>query len=125
MKANRAKNTQPELRLRAALRAAGLAGYRLSWKKVSGRPDIAYPGRHLAIFVHGCYWHRCPICDKPLPKSNADFWQRKFIRNQERDVRKRHDLENAGWDVVEVWECQINKDLEGCVSRIATALRKV
>ena len=69
MRANRAKNTGPELRLRRALREAGLGGYRLNWKKAPGRPDIAYPGRKLAIFVHGCYWHHCPRCYPNLPKS--------------------------------------------------------
>ena len=67
MRANRARNTGPELRLRKALREAGLGGYRLNWKKAPGRPDIAYPGRKVAIFVHGCYWHHCPRCYPNLP----------------------------------------------------------
>ncbi|MFV2062505.1 MAG: very short patch repair endonuclease, partial [Chloroflexota bacterium] len=62
MKANRARDTKPELELRSALREAGYPGYRLNWKRAPGRPDISYPGRHVAIFVHGCYWHHCPRC---------------------------------------------------------------
>lgn len=122
MKANRVRDTGPELQMRAALRATGLGGYRLAWKAAPGRPDISYPGKHVAVFVHGCYWHRCPICDKPLPKNNADFWQRKFIRNQERDTRKTRDLEDAGWRVVQIWECEIKKDIAACVEAVQTAL---
>src|SRR6476646_4985472 len=109
MRANRARNTVPEVRLRRALREAGLGGYRLNWAKAPGRPDIAYPGRRIAIFVHGCYWHHCPECDPSIPKSNPSFWQRKFELNFERDLRKRKALEDAGWIVEEVWEHDVNK----------------
>ena len=67
---------------RKTLREIGLSGYRLHWKKAAGRPDIAYPGRKIAIFVHGCFWHRCPYCDLPLPKSHPEFWSEKFKRNK-------------------------------------------
>ena len=121
MRANRARDTGPELRLRRALRAAGLSGYRLNWKKAPGRPDIAYPGRRLAIFVHGCYWHHCPSCYPNLPKSNPDFWARKFELNRERDARKRLNLEATGWSVIEAWECQLRDELPVVVRRIAAA----
>jgi len=106
----RGKDTKPELVLRRALREVGAPGYRLHWKKAPGRPDIAYPGRKLAVFVHGCYWHRCPHCGPSMPKTHTDFWQKKFERNQERDARKVRELEDAGWDVIVVWECQLKKD---------------
>lgn len=118
MRANRPRNTGPERRLREALRAAGLGGYRLNWRKAPGRPDIAYPGRRLAIFVHGCYWHHCPRCYPNLPKSNPDFWARKFDLNRERDARKRRDLELVGWAVIEAWECDIRDRLEKIVMEI-------
>lgn len=121
MKSNRARNTAPELRLRRSLWAAGLKGYRLGWRKAPGRPDIAYPGRYIAIFVHGCFWHRCPHCNPALPQRNPDFWQRKFIRNQERDARKTQELKAAGWQVIELWECQINRHLDFCLSMIRQA----
>src|SRR3954468_3565548 len=121
MRANRARNTGPELRLREALRAAGLGGYRLNWRKAPGRPDIAYPGRMLAIFVHGCYWHPCPRCYPNLPKSNPDFWARKFELNRERDARKRRGLEEVGWTVVEAWEHDLFGDLEVLVDHVALA----
>jgi len=112
MRANRAKDTGPERRLRRALRDAGLGGYRLNWRKAPGRPDIAYPGRRLAIFVHGCYWHHCPRCYPNLPKSNAAFWERKFELNRERDARKRERLERIGWRVVEFWEHDIREPVD-------------
>lgn len=118
MKANKAKDTGPEIRLRKALRDAGHPGYRLNWKKAVGRPDICYPGRKVAIFVNGCYWHRCPYCDLPLPKTNTDFWKAKFERNVERDRRDVELLQADGWTVFTVWECQIKNDLEGVVDRI-------
>jgi DNA mismatch endonuclease (patch repair protein) len=122
MRANRARDTGPERRLRRALREAGLGGYRLNWRKAPGRPDIAYPGRKLAIFVHGCYWHHCPRCYPSLPKSNPEFWARKFELNRERDARKRASLESAGWQVLESWECDVRADAEGVAKRVEVAL---
>ena len=82
MQANKSKNTKPELKVRAALREAGLSGYRLHWKKAPGKPDICFPGRRVAIFVNGCFWHRCPHCGLSMPKSNVEFWEAKFARNR-------------------------------------------
>jgi DNA mismatch endonuclease (patch repair protein) len=107
MSSIRAKDTTPELLLRKALRAAGLVGYRLYYKKAPGRPDIAYPSRKIAIFVHGCFWHRCPYCKLALPKSHKDFWREKFRRNKERDRQKILLLRKTGWKVLVFWECQI------------------
>ncbi len=122
MRANRARNTGPELRMRKALRDAGLSGYRLHWKGVPGHPDIAYPGRRLAIFVQGCYWHHCPGCYPNLPKSNQAFWARKFELNRERDARKRANLEAVGWTVIEVWECELKEHQPAVVARIRAGL---
>lgn len=109
MKANKRSNTKPELLVRKRLREAGLTGYRLQWK-APGRPDVAWPGKKVAIFVNGCFWHRCPYCDLPLPKSNVDYWVVKFERNKERDERNLRELEKAGWKVHVIWECQLKKD---------------
>ena len=113
MKANRARDTKPERTLRSALREAGYPGYRLNWKRAPGRPDISYPGRRVAIFVHGCYWHHCPRCHPNLPRSNPEFWARKFELNRERDARKRRQREEADWTVYEIWECDIHGRLDG------------
>ena len=122
MRSNKAKDTKPELILRRALREVGFPGYRLNWKKVPGRPDIAYPGRKIAIFVNGCFWHRCPYCQLPLPKTHTDFWKAKFERNVERDARKTLELESAGWHVITVWECEIKNDLSSVLSKIEGAI---
>ena len=124
MSANKGKNTKPELILRQLLYDSGLRGYRLHWKKAPGRPDIAYPGRKLAIFVNGCYWHRCPYCKLPLPKSNTAWWRKKFKANKERDSKKEKALKDAGWIVLTVWECQMKKDLQKVLDRIRKAYEK-
>lgn len=109
MQANKSKDTGPELLLRQSLRDAGLSGYRLHWKKASGKPDICYPGRRVAIFVNGCFWHRCPHCDLPAPKSNVEFWSEKFSRNRLRDRRVWRELVDEGWWVLVIWECRLKK----------------
>lgn len=109
MQGNRSKNTKPELLVRSGLRAAGLTGYRLQWKREFGRPDVAFPGRRVAIFVHGCFWHRCPYCRPSTPRSNVDFWEAKFARNRERDERHTGELLDQGWTVIVVWECRLKK----------------
>ncbi len=80
MQGNKRRDTKPELLVRQRLRAAGLTGYRLDWAKAPGRPDIAFPGRKIAIFVNGCYWHRCPHCNPSMPSKNVEFWEAKFRR---------------------------------------------
>ncbi|WP_250868175.1 very short patch repair endonuclease [Methanococcoides seepicolus] len=118
MSANKGKDTKPELLLRKALREMGLSGYRLHWKRAVGHPDIAYPGRKIAIFVNGCYWHRCPYCDLPLPKSNIEFWANKFKKNIERDAEKKRKLEDDGWTVLVFWECQIKENVQNCAKKV-------
>ncbi|MBU4556345.1 MAG: very short patch repair endonuclease [Actinobacteria bacterium] len=122
MRGNQAKDTAPELELRRLLRAAGYPGYRLHWKKAPGHPDIAFPGRKVAIFVNGCYWHRCSLCEPPMPKSNVEFWSRKFELNIERDARKTAALVEAGWRVVIVWECELKADSSCVLQRIQGVL---
>jgi len=122
MKGNVRGNTRPELKLRQLLREAGYPGYRLHWKQAPGTPDIAYPGRKVAIFVNGCFWHRCPHCSPPNPKSHSEFWKTKFARNQERDARKVHQLASAGWRVVTIWECQLRKNPEAALREVTAAL---
>lgn len=108
MQGNKRADTKPELLMRQRLRAAGLTGYRLQWK-VPGRPDIAWPGKKVALFVNGCFWHRCPRCQLPLPKSHVEYWTEKFERNVERDRRNLAQLHDMGWTTHVVWECQLKK----------------
>ena len=110
MQGNKRQNTKPELLVRQRLREAGLTGYRLQWKKAPGRPDIAFPGRKIAIFVNGCFWHRCPHCNPSMPKRNVEFWEAKFRRNVERDQRAIAELEAMGWTPITIWECELKRD---------------
>lgn len=118
MSANKAKNTNPESALRRGLYENGIRGYRLNWKKAPGRPDIAFPGKKIAIFVHGCFWHRCPTCNPPLPQSNSSFWSKKFETNVARDKRNLEQLTAMGWKVITVWECEIKKNLNDAINKI-------
>lgn len=109
MRGNRSRGTTPELLLRRELWSTGYRGYRCNMGSLPGRPDICYTRRHVAVFVHGCFWHRCPKCHLPLPRKHADYWARKFERNLRRDAQKTERLRAMGWRVVIVWECDIRK----------------
>lgn len=110
MQGNKRRDTKPELLVRQHLREAGFTGYRLDWAKAPGRPDIAFPGRKLAIFVNGCYWHRCPHCNPSVPRKNVEFWQEKFRRNVARDKRALEELHGLGWRTITIWECELKRD---------------
>lgn len=122
MSANKGKNTKPEIVLRKALWATGLKGYRLHRKDLPGRPDIAFVKNKLAIFINGCYWHRCPKCKLSLPKTHTAFWKDKFKRNVKRDVAKRKLLKTNGWKVLTLWECDVKGSLSTQVNRVADYL---
>lgn len=122
MSANKGKDTKPELILRKALWNAHIRGYRLHWRQVPGRPDIAFPVRKLAIFINGCYWHRCPYCHPHEPKTNIDFWKKKFEANIARDRNKIEALHAVGWQIITVWECEIKKSINACVEQIRQAI---
>ena len=107
MQSNKRRDTKPEVKLRQLLRRMGYTGYRTDWAKAPGRPDVAFPGRKLAIFVMGCFWHRCPQCHMAVPKKNVDYWEAKFARNIERDQQNLRDLEAMGWKVLVLWEHQL------------------
>jgi DNA mismatch endonuclease (patch repair protein) len=111
MRANKAGNTRPEIALRQALWASGIRGYRLHVKALPGSPDLVFTSKRVAIFIHGCYWHRCPNCKPHFPKQHGEFWAKKFAANKERDERKREELVGMGWRVMTIWECQVKKEL--------------
>lgn len=124
MQGNKRRDTKPELLVRRRLRAAGLTGYRLDWAKAPGRPDIAFPGRKIAIFVNGCYWHRCPHCNPSMPSKNVEFWEAKFRRNVERDARALTELEKLGWTAITIWECELKRDrVDETMERVIDAVR--
>ena len=111
MQGNKRRDTKPELVVRKMLRDMGFPGYRLDWKKAHGHPDIAYPGRKIAIYVMGCFWHQHKGCKyASTPKKHAGYWEAKFARNKARDAEVRDAMEAEGWQVVEIWECELKKD---------------
>jgi DNA mismatch endonuclease (patch repair protein) len=118
----RSKNTGPERRLRKALSLAGIRGYRLNYAKVPGKPDVAFVGKKVAVFIHGCFWHCCPHCQPPRPKVHQDFWEEKLDRNVLRDKRDARALRKAGWRVVTLWECRMRKFPDHAVRRVQKAL---
>ena len=106
MRAIRSKNTSPERRVRSAAYRLGLR-FRLHRSDLPGSPDLLFPGRRTALFVHGCFWHRHENCPAATtPKTNAEYWSRKFGRNVERDRESKRKLEVAGWKVLVIWECE-------------------
>ena len=103
------RDTKPELLVRKALCDAGLR-YRLHPRTVFGRPDVVFRNRNIALFVHGCFWHRhkgCPA--NRTPKSRIAFWKQKFADNVKRDRKVKRTLKQTGWRVIVVWECEIQK----------------
>jgi DNA mismatch endonuclease (patch repair protein) len=117
----RAKDTRPERLVRSLLHNLGYR-FRLNRKDVPGKPDIVLPKYRTAIYVHGCFWHRHQGCSLAYtPKSNLEFWSKKFIRNEERDAEVAAALKETGWKQVVVWECEI-RDEAALARRLKKAL---
>jgi len=117
MRRVKGRDTSPELKVRKLLWSLG-ARYRLNRRDLPGSPDIVMPGRKLAVFVHGCFWHGhdCPRGAR-VPKQNRDYWTAKVDRNRVRDARAEAALSEAGWRVETVWECEL-KDMAALEARI-------
>ena len=108
MAAIRSKDTKPELTVRRYLHRHGIR-YSLHKSKLPGRPDLVLPKRNAVVFVHGCYWHRHPGCPKATtPATRPEFWIPKLEGNRERDLKHQAELEEKGWRVFIIWECQLN-----------------
>lgn len=106
----RSENTKPEMRVRSAAHKLGFR-FRLHRKELPGKPDMVFPSRRVALFVHGCFWHGhdCPH-GRRLPVANADYWRDKIRRNVERDIKAQTALMDLGWHPIVIWECQIKGD---------------
>lgn len=107
----RSRDTSPELAVRRAAHALGYR-FRLHRKDLPGKPDLVFPGRKALIFVHGCFWHQHadPAClNGRRPKSRPEYWDPKLDGNIARDARRRTELEAAGWNVLILWECEIER----------------
>ena len=108
MAAIRAHDTAPELVVRKFLFRNGLR-FRLHSKSLPGRPDLVFPARRVAVFVHGCFWHGCTKCVDGMRKvkSNRKYWAEKISGNQIRDSRNEAALRASGWVPLVIWECQV------------------
>ena len=103
----RSKDTKPERIERSYLYASGVR-YRCSPKDVIGKPDICIKRYHLALFVHGCFWHGHSNCKHfRVPNTNSDFWERKISRNIRRDIEVKTELLRLGYTVYQIWECEL------------------
>lgn len=114
------RDTAPEVALRRALWAVGVRGWRCHPKSVPGKPDLAWIGRRVAVFVDGAFWHGHP--DHYWGQSGA-FWDAKIARNRARDEVVNAELAKRGWRVVRLWDFEVERDLPGCVVRLQKTLQ--
>lgn len=120
MAAIKGKNTKPELRIRSLLHSLGYR-FRLHRKDLPGKPDIILPKYNVAIFVHGCFWHRHDCAyGSVVPATRPEFWAAKLRGNAERDKRNQEALRAKGWTVATIWECQTRDS-----QKLKSALRDV
>ena len=107
MAAIRSKDTKPEMVVRKFLWSRGFR-YRVNNPRLPGHPDIVLRKYHTCIFVNGCFWHGHEGCKYyRVPKTNTEFWERKILRNRERDREEQKQLARMGWHCITVWECEL------------------
>ncbi|PYJ70058.1 MAG: very short patch repair endonuclease [Verrucomicrobia bacterium] len=105
----RSRDTNPELAVRRSLHRLGYR-YRLHRNDLPGKPDIVLPKYHIAIFVHGCFWHQHTGCiDCSNPKTNIKYWGPKLLANMQRGRKNRRTLRRLGWTPIVIWECQTQR----------------
>jgi DNA mismatch endonuclease (patch repair protein) len=116
----RAQDTQPELALRRALFATGVRGWRCHARELPGKPDLAFTRWRVAVFVDGCFWHGHP--DFFTPGKSGAYWDVKIERTKERDRKASEALLEVGWQVLRLWDFEVEEDLGRCVSQIEALL---
>lgn len=119
----RSRNTRPELLLRAALRRQGMTGYRLHWSGAPGHPDVAFPGRRIAVFVDGAFWHGHP--DYFTVGKSGPKWDAKIARNIQRDKEVDAQLLDAGWRFLRFWDFQVLGDADAAAREVLRTVRAV
>lgn len=120
MSAVRQRDTAPELELRRALYAGGIRGWRCNYRRAPGQPDIAWPALRIAVFVDGAFWHGHP--SRHTPGRSGEYWDFKIAGNVTRDRRVDAELRAAGWEVVRVWDFEVQRSIDEVVCRVRDAL---
>lgn len=116
------KDTKIEVEVRKYLFSKGYR-FRKNDKRYPGKPDIVLPKYHVAIFVHGCFWHRHEGCkDATTPKTRTEFWLEKFDKNVKNDQIKQEKLRELGWKVIVIWECELKRNFQGTMDKVEKEL---
>lgn len=126
MRAVKGKGTRIERSLWSMLAGMRLANWKKNPSGFTGNPDVVFPDVQVAIFVDGCFWHKCPSCQRKLPKANHDYWENKLNRNVERSAAYDKALTDTGWRVIHVWEHELKNARARSIprERIRTAILK-
>lgn len=103
-------NESTEMTVERRLVHEGIVGWTKHSKEILGRPDFYFPELRLVIFVDGCFWHGCPVCDRRIPQTRSEFWRIKIDGNRRRDARIRRSLRRQGYHVSRIWEHELSKD---------------
>jgi DNA mismatch endonuclease (patch repair protein) len=116
-------NRTTEGRLRFALVACGIGGWKMHVADLPGRPDFAFRAKKIAVFVDGCFWHGCRKCGH-VPATNASFWSAKLARNRRRDIATTRALKGLGYLVLRFWEHELQRDVQSCLTTIRHSLMR-
>jgi DNA mismatch endonuclease, patch repair protein len=116
------KNTGPEVKLRKLMSTTGIRGYRIHYN-LPGKPDIVFTKKKIAIFIDGCFWHKCPVCFQE-PETRKSFWMKKINSNVNRDKKVNEQLKEEGWSVMRFWEHDVRKNPDEIVKKISEILEK-
>ena len=118
------KDTKIEVEVRKYLFSKGYR-FRKNDKRYPGKPDIVLPKYHVAIFVHGCFWHRHEGCkDATTPKTRMEFWLEKFDKNVKNDQIKQEKLRELGWKVIVIWECELKRSFQETMDKVEKELTR-
>ena len=118
------KDTKIEVEVRKYLFSKGYR-FRKNDKRYPGKPDIVLPKYHVAIFVHGCFWHRHEGCkDATTPKTRTEFWLEKFDKNIKNDQIKQEKLRELGWKVIVIWECELKRSFQETMDNVEKELTR-
>lgn len=117
----KSSNTKAELLFRRYIWSQNVRGYRIN-AKIKGKPDLYFPRKKIAVFIDGCFWHKCPICFA-RPKSNNEYWDKKIENNVTRDKQVNEQLNSENISVIRFWEHEVNRDISDCYLRLMDVYR--